>query len=280
MEAHTARIARHSRGWTVAATLIGALVGALALGACGSISTGTSSTTTTAPTTARAAVVVFLNDQGVEPTKYTITRASAAKANPAWAYFQVGPVRTDRDTFQAFYGFAHKTGGQWKVVGSGSSEVGCPPGAPGNALVPAAVLAEFGLVCPTTTTAAATTTTSTTPTSAPQSDLTAAVVAFQTSQGIARSRYQINRLTVSTVQPTWAIFAVGPTTVTKATFQGGYGFLHLVNGSWVVVGFGSAEVGCPPGVAGNMVVPTAVISGFGQSCPTTSTTTTSKKPSG
>jgi hypothetical protein len=38
------------------------------------------------------------------------------------------------------------------VVGFGSAEVGCPPGAPGNAVVPAAVLAAFGLPCPTSAT--------------------------------------------------------------------------------------------------------------------------------
>ena len=60
------------------------------------------------------------------------------------------------------------------------------------------------------------------------------------------------------------------TSTDQGTFQGGYGFLHLANGTWSVVGFGSAQVGCPPGAPGNMVVPAAVLGGFGLgTCPAT-----------
>jgi hypothetical protein len=49
--------------------------------------------------------------------------------------------------------------------------------------------------------------------------------------------------------------------------QGGYGFVHSSAGAWSVVGFGSAEVGCPPGTAQTPVVPTPVQTGFGLTCP-------------
>jgi hypothetical protein len=252
------------------------LAGAL-LAAC---SSGPSPTTTTvAPGTVaavKAAVTGFLTGQGVQSFKYVITKAEVSSGDPTWAYFFVGPTHAHQADFQSFYGFAQKASGSWKVVASGSSEVGCPPGAPGNTVVPTAVQSEFGFTCPTTTSTAASTTTTTaatTTTTSAQTALSAAVVAFQTSQGVAQSIYQIGRLSVSTVQPTWAIFSVGPTTTSKATFQGGYGFLHLVDGNWSVTAFGSAEVGCPGSSAADQV-PVAVITGFGQSCPTTGTTAT------
>ncbi len=265
----------------VGAVLVGLVLGGTVLAACSSGSgsaTGSTTTSTTSSSGAsgiEAAVTTFLSRQGVQSFKYVVTKADVATADPSWAYFFVAPAKQDQADFQSFYGFAQMDGGTWKVVSSGSSEVGCPPGATGNAVVPSAVLSEFGLTCPSTTTTTSTTAAATTTTAPPttttvlsqRAALTTAVVAFQTSQGVTQSKYHINKLVVSTVQPTWATFAVGPTSTDQATFQGGYGFLHLANGVWSVVGFGSAEVGCPPGAAGNMVVPTAVLSGFGLTCP-------------
>jgi len=277
---------------------VGALVAALGvagvvLAAC---SSGPSTTTTTASAgtvaAIKGAVTSFLADQGVQSFKYVITQAQVSSAAPTWGYFVVGPTHRHQADFQGFYGFARKqASGSWTVAASGSSDVGCPPGAPGNAVVPRAVQTEFRFRCPPTSNAATSTTTSAVPTTtsptttsptttAPattttsvQSALNAAVVAYQTSQGVASSIYKITKLTVSTVEPTWAIFSVGPATTAKATFQGGYGFLHLVNGAWSVTAFGSAEVGCP-GSAPADQVPTAVLSGFGAACPTTPTSTT------
>ncbi len=264
------------RGRRPAALVAGLVLAGVLLAACSSGTTPSTTTTTAASGTVaavKAAVTGFLTGQGVQSFKYVITKAEVSSVDPTWAYFFVGAAKAHQADFQSFYGFAEETGGSWKVVASGSAEVGCPPGATGNAVVPTAVQSEFGLSCPPATTTSTTAPPATTTTTTPQSALTAAVVAFQTSQGVPQSSYQISKLTVSTVQPTWAIFSVGPTTATKATFQGGYGFLHLVNGTWSVVAFGSAEVGCPGGSPSTQV-PTAVLSGFGQSCPTTATTTT------
>ena len=267
------------------AVLVGVVLAGTVLAACSSGSGGASGSTTTTASSAtsgiKAAVTAFLSGQGVQSFKYDITKADVSTTDSTWAYFFVAPVHADQADFQSFYGFARKTGGSWKVVASGSSGVGCSPGAAGNAVVPSAVLSEFGQTCPpstTTTTTAATTTTAppatTTTATSQQSALTAAVTAFQTSEGVPQSKYLVTKLQVSTVQPTWAIFSVGPSTTSKATFQGGYGFLHLSGGTWSVASFGSAQVGCPPGAAGNTVVPTAVLNGFGLagSCPSTTTT--------
>jgi hypothetical protein len=271
----------------VGAILAGLVLAGTALAACSSgPGSATSSSTTTASSATsgiKSAVTAFLSRQGVQSFKYVITKADVSTADPTWAYFVVAPAEQHQADLQGFYGFAEKEAGAWKVVSSGSSEVGCPPGATGNAVVPTTVLSEFGLTCPpatttTTSTMAATTTTTappstTTTASSQKAALTAVVVAFQTSQGVSQSKYHISGLAVSTVQSTWAKFSVGPTATDKGTFQGGYGFLRLSNGTWSVVGFGSSQVGCPPGAAGNMVVPTAVLNGFGLggSCPSTTT---------
>jgi hypothetical protein len=273
------------------AILAGLVLAGTVLAACSSGSGSATSSTTTTTTTpsvssgVKAAVTAFLSGQGVQSFKYVVTKADVSTTDPTWAYFYVAPAEEHQADFQSFYGFARKSAGTWHVVSSGSSEVGCPPGATGNAVVPTPVLSEFGLTCPPTTTTAPTTTTTAPPattTTAPhattttaatqQSALTAAVTAFQTAEGVPQSKYLVTKLQVSTVQPTWAIFSVGPSTTSKATFQGGYGFLHLSGGKWSVVSFGSSQVGCPPGAAGNTVVPTAVLDGFGLSgsCATTS----------
>jgi hypothetical protein len=262
------------RRWAVSAAVLASL--ALTLAACGSGSpSATSSTTTTAAgvvSTVRAAIAADLLTKGVQPTQYRISVITVARTDPAWAYFTVAASAGDRTTFQGFYGFAHRTSTGWQVAASGSAQVGCPPGAAGNELVPGAVLSEFGLTCPPAVTAAptpvpGTTTTApptTTTTSAP-SPLTTAVIAFETSQGVPRSSYQVNSVVVSTVDASWAKFTIGPTAATATTFQGGYGYLHQTAGTWAVTGFGTAEVGCSTGAT---AVPAAVLAGFGTACPT------------
>jgi len=276
------------RGGAVAGLLAVVVV---ALGACSSGSTSGTSTTSTTPTTAANAtlpdithaVVAFQNSQGIALSHYVITAINVSTVDPTWAKFSIGPSSTDRASFQGGYGFVHLRAGGWRVVGFGSAEVGCPltgsttPAAATYVTVPAAVLAAFGLGCPpgvpahrSTTTAAATGATTTT-TASPVAAVTAVVNAYQMGQGIEPAQYAIISVAISTVDPAGARFSVGPTGADQVSFQGGYGFAHHRGGSWAVVGFGSAEVGCPPGAPGNAVVPAAVLAGFNLWCPTTAT---------
>ena len=112
----------------------------------------------------------------------------------------------------------------------------------------------------TTTTAAPTTTTSV------QAALEAAIIAFQTSQGVPSSDYRVENAMVSTMDTTWAKFTAARAPSAGDTYQGGYGYLHQAGGTWGVVGFGTSAVGCSP-QSGN--VPAVVLSGFGTVCPAT-----------
>lgn len=112
----------------------------------------------------------------------------------------------------------------------------------------------------TSTTQPAATTTTTTASSA----LNVAVVAYQTSQGVQPSQYQVKAESISTVDPTWGYFSVGPSSPTEDDYQGGFGYLQQSGGTWSVVDFGSSGVG-RPGTRG-VNVPVAVITGFGQAC--------------
>ena len=58
-------------------------------------------------------------------------------------------------------------------------------------------------------------------------DITRAVRAYQSAQGLAPSSYVLTGVSVSTVDSTWAKFDVGPSAGDRASFQGGYGFVHL-----------------------------------------------------
>jgi len=272
----------------------GAVAGLLALvafggglSACSSGSPSATPTTSTTPSTAANAtlpdithaVVAFQRSEGIAPSRYVISGINVSTVDPTWAKFSIGPSSTDRASFQGGYGFVHLGAGVWRVVGFGSAEVGCPltgsttPAAATYVSVPAAVLAAFGLPCPpaapahpsTTTTAAPTATT----TASPVGAVTTVVNAYQLGQGIQPAQYTITSVAISTVDPTWAKFSVGPTSADQASFQGGCGFAHQRGESWAVVGFGSAEVGCPPGAPGNEVVPAAVLAGFNLPCPTT-----------
>jgi len=104
------------------------------------------------------------------------------------------------------------------------------------------------------------------------------VRSYQSSQGIATSQYRIAGIQISTVDPSWAKFEVGPLPSDVTTFQGGYGFVHRSAGEWrVVTGLGTAEVGCPltgattPAAATYVAVPPNVLSAFGFACPPSAT---------
>lgn len=100
---------------------------------------------------------------------------------------------------------------------------------------------------------------------------TAAVVAitsWETANGPGAGTWQITSAQTSSVNPAYVLFHIGPAAGYENTVQGGYGFALDQGGQWSVVGFGSADVGCPgPGVHAP-TVPTAVLSGFGLGCPT------------
>ncbi len=120
-------------------------------------------------------------------------------------------------------------------------------------------------VCTTTT---GTTSTSTTSGGSALAAATAVIVAYEAANGPAASTWQITSTQVSSVDPTYVLFRIGPAPGHENSVQGGYGFVHNQAGTWTVIGFGSSEVGCPPGAAQTPVVPTAVLTGFGLTCPT------------
>jgi peptidoglycan hydrolase-like protein with peptidoglycan-binding domain len=129
-------------------------------------------------------------------------------------------------------------------------------------------------VCTTSsTTTSSTTSSSTTTTTGSGSTVpaaaTSAINAYETANGPAAGTWVLVSSSLSTVDPTYVYFRIGPAAGYENTVQGGYGFAHNAGGSWSVIGFGSAGVGCPPGAGGNQVVPANVLAGFGVSCPTT-----------
>ncbi len=89
----------------------------------------------------------------------------------------------------------------------------------------------------------------------------AAAVAYQTRQGVAPDSYVVSVVAISTVEATYALFRVSAARPGEQ-FQGGYGIAQERAGSWKVVAFGTAAVGCAPGPA----VPSRVLTGFGLAC--------------
>ncbi|MGD0392194.1 MAG: peptidoglycan-binding domain-containing protein [Acidimicrobiales bacterium] len=117
--------------------------------------TSSSSTTTTTaasfagvPAPAVAAITAFETAHGPGVGTWQISSAKLSSADPSYVYFQIGPAPGHESTVQGGYGFVRTQGGMWSVVGFGTSAVGCPPNNSQNGLVPTAVLAEFGVTCP------------------------------------------------------------------------------------------------------------------------------------
>jgi len=134
-------------------------------------SANSTTSTTTDPTTAAivAAITAFQHSQNVNPSYWTITSVTISKVDPTWAKFTIGATAAGQANFQPVYGFVHRTGSTWAVTGVGTADVGCPPGAPDNQVVPTAVMTGFGITCTppvsppsSSTTSSSTTTTSTT----------------------------------------------------------------------------------------------------------------------
>jgi len=100
---------------------------------------------------------------------------------------------------------------------------------------------------------------------APAAAITA-VSKYELAHGPKLGTWLLTAVRSSTADPAYVMFRVGPAAPNDTNVQAGYGFAHLAGSTWTVVGFGSDAVGCPPGAAGNAVVPPAVISSFGLSC--------------
>jgi peptidoglycan hydrolase-like protein with peptidoglycan-binding domain len=122
-------------------------------------------------------------------------------------------------------------------------------------------------VCASNTTTTNSAVTTTTTASGASATALASINAYERTNGPAAGTWQITSTQVSSVDPSYVLFRIGPTAGHQDTVQGGYGFVHNQSGTWTVIGFGSAQVGCPPGSAQAPVVPTAVLTGFGLACP-------------
>ncbi|MGA2838434.1 MAG: hypothetical protein ABSF84_17765 [Acidimicrobiales bacterium] len=108
---------------------------------------------------------------------------------------------------------------------------------------------------------------STTTTTGSTNPVTAAIDAFQAANGPATG-WEITSTQTSMVDPTYVLFKLGPAPGYEATYQGGYGFVHQQGaGTWSVIGFGTSAVGCTSGGSSTPAVSTAVMTGFGLSCP-------------
>ena len=103
--------------------------------------------TVTVPSAAVDAIRIYELKSGPPVGSWTITSVQVSTSDPAYVLYRISPAAGHANV-QAGYGFAHQVSGKWTVVGFGSDAVGCPPGAAGNAVVPAAVLSGFQLSCP------------------------------------------------------------------------------------------------------------------------------------
>ncbi len=121
-------------------------------------------------------------------------------------------------------------------------------------------------VCTTTPSTSSTSTTIPAGSAVPTAAI-AAITSYENANGPPAGTWVMSSAQVSSVDPTYVLFHIGP--APGQAVQGGYGFAHSSGGTWSVIGFGSAEVGCPPGGPQDPVVPAAVLSGFGLTCPPT-----------
>jgi hypothetical protein len=100
------------------------------------------------PSGATAAINRYETKNGPGAGKWVVASSHVSKVNPKYVFFTIGPAKGFEDSVQGGYGFAHDSGASWKVVGFGSAMVGCPTSGSHTAVVPSAVLAEFGFGCP------------------------------------------------------------------------------------------------------------------------------------
>lgn len=221
-----------------------------------------------------AAVLAGCSSSSTSPTTTTST-TSAAKAPMTTAAIRV--LQTDLVKVGCYSGQVDGVNGPLTIAAvksfqraSGISVDGVYGSQTRLKLITAVDAGKNVCVASTTTTTAASSVTTTTASAngVPTAALTA-ITAYETAHGPGPGAWEITATQRSGVDPSYVLFKVGPAPGHENTVQGGYGFVHLSGGTWTVTGFGSSEVGCPPNNADNQTVPTAVLSGFGLSCPTT-----------
>jgi hypothetical protein len=100
------------------------------------------------PSGATAAIKKYETQNGPGAGKWVIRSSQVSKANPKYVFVQLGAAKGFEDSVQGGYGFAASSGSSWQVVGFGSALVGCPMSGSHTAVVPTAVLKEFGFACP------------------------------------------------------------------------------------------------------------------------------------
>lgn len=100
------------------------------------------------PNGATAAINSYETQYGPGVGKWVIESSQVSKVNPNYVFFRIGPAKGFEDSVQGGYGFALESGTSWSVIGFGSALVGCPGDAAQTAVVPSAVLTEFGFGCP------------------------------------------------------------------------------------------------------------------------------------
>jgi hypothetical protein len=163
------------------------------------------------------------------------------------------------------------------LVGSTQSNAGIRPRLLGAALI--LMLAAGATACSSSSKSTSTTTLpgfretpTSTITATPQKGkpapgpALAAINSYELKHGPALGTWLLTAVQASIADPTYVMFRISPASAKDTNVQGGYGFAHQQGTKWTVVGFGSDGVGCPPGAAGNAVVPAAVITSFGFSC--------------
>jgi hypothetical protein len=148
------------------------------------------------------------------------------------------------------------------ACGSSPSASPTTTGAPAKTTTTVAPTTTAPSVAPDTTSATTAPTTPSTSEVSVLSSITGAVVAFETQQGVASSKYLVQGVTLSTTDPTWAKFQVNAAPSFQTTFQNAYGIAHDQSG-WAVTAIGSSGVGC----SGAGAAPTAVLQELGLSCP-------------
>ena len=107
----------------------------------------------TVPSGAIAAINSYETQNGPGVGKWVTESAQVSTVNPTYVFFRIGPAKGFEDSVQGGYGFALDSGTSWSVIGFGSALVGCPESGSHAAVVPPAILTEFGFGCPTTSAA-------------------------------------------------------------------------------------------------------------------------------
>ena len=102
----------------------------------------------TVPSGATAAIDHYETQNGPGTGKWVVASQQVSTVNPKYVFFTIGPAKGFEDSVQGGYGFALESGASWNVVGFGSALVGCPMSGSHTAVVPTAVLTEFGFGCP------------------------------------------------------------------------------------------------------------------------------------